>query len=361
MPTYAEAPTSPRRITDRLFRFSMIYNWIFQPRGAEREAFLNQRRVFILPSKQGFIFGVALIVMLFSAINYDLSLGFVLTFLLGGLGLVTMLFSFRNQAHLTLQAGRVNPVFVGQAAQFEFALLNPKPHERGAIWLRAFAQGVARGKGQGALVGATVLDVPAAMQDGAELRPGVTHAALALPATQRGWLQPGRWIVQTTYPLGFFRVWSYWQPSMAALVYPKPEDELVPFPHSPQGSGTGAPAGAGSDDFAGLREYQSADNPRHIAWKVASRQMESGGPLLTKHFSGEAACEVWFDFSQQPRALDVEQWLARLTRWALSAEAQGLAYGLKMPAEQIMPARGEAHLARVLRALALHGTAAVQA
>lgn len=43
---------------------------------------LNQRRVFILPTRQGGAFGLALLVMLLAAINYQNSLAYGLTFLL---------------------------------------------------------------------------------------------------------------------------------------------------------------------------------------------------------------------------------------------------------------------------------------
>lgn len=344
----------PSTTMNRLFRFSMIYNWIFQPHGAEAEAFLNQRRVFIVPSKHGFIYGITLIAMLFSSINYDLSLGFVLTFMLGALGMVAMLFTFRNQAHLVLRAGKAEPVFAGERAHFSLTLSNAKSHERGAVWLRAFKDGATR---QGVLakevVGEVVCDVPPAVGD----NPGQVEVQLSLTALKRGWLDPGRLMIETRYPLGLFRAWSYWHPASRALVYPKPEAEGSAFPHSPEGSGEGAPAGQGTDDFASLREYQPADSPRHIAWKVAAQQMEVGGPLLTKQFAGQAAREIWLDFAAFPRALDDELKLARLTRWVLDAEAQGLVYGLKLATEEIAPSRGEVHLARVLRALALYGEA----
>ena len=348
----------PSATLNRLFRFSMIYNWIFQPRGAETEAFLNQRRVFIVPSRHGIIFGMTLIAMLFSSINYDLSLGFVLTFMLSGLGLVAMLFTFRNQAHLRLRAGKAEPVFVGDRAHFSLTLSNAKSHERGAVWLRAFKDGATR-KGVLAkeVIGETVCDVPPAARDDSGDNPGQVEVTLSLAATKRGWLDPGRLMIETRYPLGLFRAWSYWHPAVKALVYPKPEAEGTAFPLSPEGSGEGAPAGQGTDDFASLREYQPADSPRHIAWKVAAQQMEVGGTLLTKQFAGQAAREIWLDFAAFPRAMDDELKLSRLTRWALDAEAQGLMYGLKMLSEEIEPSRGEVHLARVLRALALHGEA----
>ena len=53
----------------------------------------------------------------------------------------------------------------------------------------------------------------------------------------------------------------------------------------------------GSDDFAGLRDYQSSDSPRHIAWKAVARSDK----LLTKQFAGDAAAELWLDARLLPQ------------------------------------------------------------
>ena len=57
-----------------------LINWLFQLRGPEPGVIvLVQRRVFILPTRQGLLFAVVLLVMLTGSINYTLGLGFVLT------------------------------------------------------------------------------------------------------------------------------------------------------------------------------------------------------------------------------------------------------------------------------------------
>jgi uncharacterized protein (DUF58 family) len=328
------------------FRNTLLYQWIFQPRGPEESVTLVQRRVYIVPSRPGLLFGATLLTMLFSSINYDLSLGFVLTFLLAGLGLVAMLFTFRNQAQLTLGAGRAEPVFAGEKAQFEVTLHNNLAHERGAVWVKA---------AQVAADVQTVVDVPAAPKGGSSQ----VTAWLSLPTTRRGWMSTGRLTIETRYPLGLFRAWSYWVPSQRVLVYPRPAPDARQFPVSPDGGGEGAPSGQGHDDFSSLREAHAADSPRHIAWKAAASQIENGGPLLAKQFMGQAAQEVWLDFQATPAEVDIEARISVLTRWVLDAESQGLRYGLRLPSRgevaEIAPDRGEGHRTRCLTALALMG------
>ncbi|MDI1245405.1 MAG: DUF58 domain-containing protein, partial [Rhodoferax sp.] len=51
---------------------------------------LTQRNVYILPTRAGLMLGVTLLVLLVASINYQLNLGYLLTFLLAGCALVGM-------------------------------------------------------------------------------------------------------------------------------------------------------------------------------------------------------------------------------------------------------------------------------
>ena len=327
------AQRSPPPGLARVFRFSMIFNWIFQPRGPEAgEVFLHQRRVFIFPTRYGFFFVFSLLAMLAGSINYDLSLGFVLTFFLASAGLVAMLHTFRNQVHLILRPAKAAPVFAGESAAFDLLLVNQKNFERASIWLRC-TEGVA------------TVDVP----------PNHTATAtLRIPANARGWLHLPRLTIETRYPLGLLRAWSYWQPDLPCLVYPRPARAGTALPLAPEGSGEGTPAGSGTEDFAGLREHTASDSPRHIAWKSAVLALETGGALLTKHFYGSAASDLLLDVDSLPATLGIEEKLAQLTRWLLDAEAACLAYRLRLGGLDIGPGLAEPHRSECLRALALY-------
>ncbi len=323
----------PHPLIARMFRYSMIFNWIFQPRGPESgEVFLNQRRVFIFPTRYGFFFVLSLLAMLAGSINYDLSLGFVLTFFLGSAGLVAMLHTFRNQVHLMLRPVKAAPVFAGESAAFELLLINQKNFERAALWLRC-AEGF------------TIVDVPP-NQD--------ATATLCIPAAARGLLHLPRLTIETRYPLGLLRAWSYWQPDLPCLVYPRPATTGAALPVAPEGSGEGTPAGSGTEDFAGLREHTASDSPRHIAWKSATLALETGGALLTKHFYGSASSDLILDINTLPATLGLEEKLSQLTRWLLDAEAARLTYRLRLGARDIGPGLAEPHRSECLRALALH-------
>jgi uncharacterized protein (DUF58 family) len=314
-----------------LFERSQAYQFwrLFSGRAAPERGpvFLSQRRVYILPTRHGVFFAAALLLMLIGSINYQLSLGFILTFLLAGMGIVAILHTYRNLAHLSVSAGRVEPAFVGGAVRFHLHLDNATRFSRVAIDARCDAA-------------AGTMDVPAG--SGAS-------TTLALPAGRRGWLRLPRVTVETRYPIGLFRAWSYVQPDTRALVYPRPDDSSLPLPSFVPERGDAAHAGVGSDDFAALRPYQLGDSPRHIAWKSAER----GGQLLTKVFTGRGAAELWLDFGALPAALGVEGRLSRLTRQVLLAEEAHVAYGLRLPGREFGPDLGESHCDACLKALAL--------
>jgi uncharacterized protein (DUF58 family) len=268
------------------------------------------------------------ILMLIGSINYNLSLGYVLTFLLAGLGIVSILHTFRNLAHLYVSAGRVAPVFAGDTAQFELVFENKGDFDRHSLDLTC----------RGTQVSCNA--------------PARQHCSVALPvkAGKRGWLQLERVTVDTRFPLGLMRAWSYVQPDMRALVYPRPDSAPLPPVYSDADTGDAVPAGAGTDDFAGLRPYQASDSPRHIAWKASARS----ALLLTKLFAGRAASELWFDWGQLPTGMHTEARLSRLARWVMLAEERGLRYGLKLPEGGAPLGEGFAHRERCLKELALY-------
>lgn len=313
--------------------------WLHRRRDAEPgEVFLRQRRVYIMPTHPGLLFAAMLVALLIGSINYNLSLGFGLTFLLAACALIDMHMTFRNLAHLHLAAGRAAPVFAGEDAQFELHLINRRKHDRYAIWVD-FVEDDRPELAQAA-------DVPAN---------AACRVVLATPARERGWLQAPRVRLQTRFPLGLLRAWSYWQPDARALVYPRPEDNAPPLPlagaEQQDGQGT-----AGNDDFAGIRGYQAGDSLKRLAWRqIAKVDVDAGGALVTKHFEGGSAIEIAIDFDQLPAGMDLESKLSRMTRWVMDAEARGIAYAFRLDNMRFAAALGPAHHEACLRALAVYG------
>jgi uncharacterized protein (DUF58 family) len=295
---------------------------------AERETLLVQRRIYILPTRFGVLFAVVLLLMLTGSMNYALSLGYILTFLLAALAISTILHTLRNLAGLRLTALRTSPVFAGDVARFPICIDNVAMTERCSLLLARAKREIA------------VVDVPAESK---------VIATATIAAPRRGVLQPGRLTISTRFPLGLFRAWAYVQLDAACIVYPRPAPAGPPLPRAQPGAAEGIAHARGSDDFAGLRPYLAGDSPRHVAWKAAAR----GQSLLTKQFMGDMEGELWLRADALPDELNIEEKLSRLARWVLEADAARLRYGLDLPGLSVPLGFGGAHRERCLEALAL--------
>ncbi|MCK6373696.1 MAG: DUF58 domain-containing protein [Zoogloea sp.] len=316
----------PTRLRERLRR------WLFRVSGPEPTPIrLGQRRIFVLPTRFGLALGATLMAMLLASINYGLSLGFGLTFLIGSVAWISIHHAFRNLVDLVISPGRSDAVFCGTPARFGVVLHNPTLRPR--VSLKIWPTGVPNGDAP--------FDVPAEASAAPEV---------AVATHVRGWLQLPRLTLETRHPLGLIRAWSLFQPEQQCLVYPAPEADAPPLPHGDDPRPGQGGRGRGRDDFSGLRHHQPADSPRHVAWKTVAR----GGPWRTKEFEGAGSQAVWLDWHHLPPAMGVEARLSRLTRWVMDADASGVDFGLRLPGTHLAPSRGPAHRHACLAALALY-------
>ncbi|MER2517713.1 MAG: DUF58 domain-containing protein [Candidatus Accumulibacter phosphatis] len=313
--------------------------WLFRLAPDEQlPIVLSQRRIFIVPTRAGILYAVVLMVMLIGAINYNLSLGHALIFLLAGLGIVAMVHTFHNLFGLRLTPGRVPAVFAGDLAHFPLQLENTRRQTRRALDFSFAGQATSS------------VDLPAE---------GRASVAVPFATQRRGRLDPGRVTLATRYPLGLFRAWSYLHPRWSCIVYPRPIRTALPAP-SPTMHADHLHGDNGQEDFAGLRPRQLSDPTRHIAWKAVARRSDEQ-PHLVKQFAGGAAEELWLAWSLTASEDGPEERLSILTGWVLSADEAQARYGLKLPGKQLAVGQGEAHRASCLQALALHGESGDQA
>ncbi|MDD4881774.1 MAG: DUF58 domain-containing protein [Gallionellaceae bacterium] len=290
---------------------------------------LDSRRLYILPTRIGLVFALLVFGLLVTSANYGISLGYLFTFLLGGIGVAGLFHSQRNLLGLTLRPLAAVPVYAGEAARFRLRIEKPGARPRGGLVLNH------------AEASSPQLDLISA---------GSGELVLELAQARRGFHKPGRLILASTWPLGLFRCWSVFALDWGVLVYPRPAAQPLPFPAA---TGEGRALSwrrPGEDEFSALREYRPGDSPRHIAWKSVAR----GQAPLTKQFTGSGGSESWLDWADCPET-DTEGRLSRLTRWALDGERAGLVWGLTLPGFRLPPGRGERHLQQALAALARHG------
>ena len=295
---------------------------------------LGQRNVFVLPSRAGLLYLGVLAAMLIAAINFRLALGHALTFLLGSVGAVALLHTHRNLSALVLRPGRAEPVFAGQLAEVSVVVVNRTRQERFALMLSA----------PGMALPEAVDAAPTSEQ----------VVSIAIPTERRGWMQVPRLALETRFPLGIWRAWTWWQPALRVLVYPAPETPAPPLPAQSARPGEGDGRGSGEDDLAGIRPWGPGDTPRRIAWKAMARS--ASDELLAKHFEGGERGELLLDWHALPASFDTEERLSRLARWVIDADASGARYALRLPGRELEADAGPAHRARCLEALATFGS-----
>lgn len=291
---------------------------------------LTQRNVFILPTRAGFMLAATLLVLLVASINYQLNLGYLLTFLLAGSALVGMHVCHATLRGLTMNLIEPEAVFAGSSAIIAIHLQNRRRSARFGLGFALW------GSAQWVWT-----DVPA--------QASVT-LQVAFKPVSRGLERLPTLTAETRFPLGTFRVWTLWRPAAQLLVYPAPEPLAPPLPPGEPRAGAAATAlQSNSGEFDGVRAYRRGDPLKLIVWKKLAKADE----LVSRDAEQMQRFELWLD--QHQTGIDQpEQQLSRLCAWVLQAEKNGADYGLRLSGLEIKPSHGEGHKKRCLQALALH-------
>ncbi len=290
---------------------------------------LNQRNVYILPTRAGLMLAVTLLVLLVASINYQLNLGYLLTFLLAGASLVAMHVAHGTLRGITMNIVASHAIYTGDKAVFGINIQNQRKQARYGIALAVQSS-------------EQWVWTDVAGQSSASVQ-------LAFTPVRRGLHRLPRVVAQTLFPLGTFRVWALWRPAAQVLVYPKPEINPPALPGGSQDSGNSQLSRTHSlgepDD---LRPYRRGDSRKAIVWKKAAKT----GELISRDSIALQQHELWLE-RQHTGLSHPEQQLSRLCAWVLQAEVLGLRYGLGLGDQDIAPDSGPNHQLRCLRALAL--------
>ncbi len=329
---------APRRLPGWPAPRQWLARWLANRAPRTDQLQLTQRNVYILPTRPGWMLGVTLLVMLVGSINYQLNLGYLLTFLLAGAAAVSMHVSHATLRGLSLKLTPPEACHAGALARVEVVLTNPDPRARYGIGVAMVAPGHPPHW--------VHTDVPA------QGRASVTV----------GWQPPARGrhgvptlTLETRFPLGTFRVWAVWRPAANVLVYPKPETHPPPLPApTPTTLLPTAATHQGSGELDGVRAYRRGDPLKSVVWKRAAQAMARGSAdLVSRDASGNpSGHELRLDWRHTGTS-DAELRAARLTAWVLTADRLGLDYGLCLPHSDIAPDQGPRHRQHCLEALAL--------
>lgn len=311
-----------------------LKNWLLKRVSLKDTAQLKAKGIYILPTKEGIFFAFLVLLLLSAAINFNNSLIFFCSFLLAGIGIISMHMTQQNLLNLQFSTGHIKPVFSGQKLSIPL-LVTQCGKKNKTINKYSIAVQFARQTIQHQ----ELIDVPADEK-----------VSLTLSATtvERGYFNLPPISISTLYPLGLFHAWSNIQLSSNALVYPMPADKQQYQPQSGENNEGQGQIGRGLDDFSGFKSYQPGDSLKHIHWKAYAR--EQG--LLSKVFCSSSHQHYWLDWQTIPG--DTEHRLSLLCRLIIDAEQKNDHYGLILPGKRIAIAQGIAHYHQCLKALALY-------
>jgi uncharacterized protein (DUF58 family) len=293
----------------------------------QRPQHIERDRVRIRPTRNGIVFLILVFAMFMGSLNYNNNLGFLLTFLLGSMALVSIADTYKSIAGITIGSSSARPVFAGEKAVFE---------------LMATGGGVNRGS-----IGFALEGQPTAYHE--LIAHEENRVRVTAPTTARGILRPGPLVAHSVYPLGLWRISTRIHLNLDVTVYPQPRrgDVKLMDARSSVGEDT-SDGGPGSDDFRGLKNYAPGDPIQRISWRASSR----GQGLFTKDFNGIHAAAPFLDWHSL-QASDPEHKLSLLCHMVLIAFQNDWTYGLRLPGQTIDPGSGRGHRLRCLKALAL--------
>lgn len=314
-----------------LWKISYWQQWFRVAKSANNVAVLNPRQIYIVPTRWGLLYATMLIGLLIGSINYSLSLGYYVTFLLASLGNIAILHTWRNLVHLQIAVLHAKPVFAGESAAIHLKITETKNRPRYVIGAYFNQQAE------------VIADISA---NDAQI------VEVTLTTHKRGWQSLPRLTVYTEFPLSLLHAWAVIENPFQLLVYPKPADSSSPNSLSADANAQGSSQlTKGDDDFNGHKNYQVGDSPSRVDWKASSR----GIGMYTKLYSGAGVHTLWLDWAETSG--NTESRIAQLTRWVIDAQATQQSYGLRLPINELAPNNTEAHYHQALTALALFNLA----
>lgn len=301
--------------------------WMLPRLKSARTHQLTNKRLFIVPSQAGLGFLSVVVLLWLTGTNYENNVILGLAFFLTALFVVSIYHTFFNMSGLVVEAVRTAPCFVGEDGEVEVRVSCRNTTDKENIALK-FSNGRA-----------TTVDL---------LNEHSIIIKLFTTGEQRGWHRPPRLMIESYYPLGIIRCWSWLVLDAPILVYPKPvAGSDIPLSQSSAHEGERQEE-VGAEDFHGFKPYQAGTSPKHIAWKHYAR----GQGLYSKEYVSYREQSLWLDW-ESLEGLSTEARLSRLCYWVIKLSATEQPYGLRLPGLSISPAVGVEHKHQMLKTLAL--------
>lgn len=298
----------------------------------KKSVHLQNRNIYILPTKQGLLFALTLLVILMAAINFSNSLIYLFTFFLTSIAVISMLFTQKNLLGLTFQTGTGNPVYCGETASIPLHIFY-KDHQFPDKLDNHFAINI---------------KTEAFSQT---IDPSHYSEPIYIPvnADKRGYIELPSIVISSTYPFGLFYAWSNIKLSTQTIAYPKPRPFQKPKDLASLQSHQEGSEGPGNSDFYGLDKYQVGESLKKVHWKAYAKGQ---GLYIKKYIGSDSSDFYWLDWNKFDQ-FNTEKRLSILSYLISEADKKGDHFGLCLPEIQININQGKNHKHQCLEQLAL--------
>jgi len=291
---------------------------------------LGQKSLFIAPNYRGLAIICLVIVLWLAAITYQNNALLICSAFLLSVLLVAIGHSYRNMAGIRVRPLQARSVHAGQDILIPIAL--------------------SRSGTASNAVHLSWRDVPNSGSWLAEVTSDDCIANLSYTTQRRGHFLPPRLIVESDYPLGIIRCWTYLSLDVHAIVWPELLHTPLKASAGMGGSDSQLMGREGVDDFDGLREYQRGESQARIDWKSFAAQKG----MQTKVFRELIGQDVWLRLEDAP-GLTLELKISQLAARAVELSKAKIPFGLDLADTRVEIKHSERHLTQVLNALALYG------
>ncbi|MCH1926824.1 DUF58 domain-containing protein [Shewanella sp. C32] len=302
--------------------------WLNQRIPAAEQQTLSHRSIFILPSGFGLLWIMLVVLLFLFGTNYQNNLVIGMALLLASIFVSTILHSYRNLAGLTVISAGTAHTYAGQQLSIPLKLSAERPLFQ--LQLSFQPENPLR-----------VAEVTAEPQ----------QRVVALQTDHRGRLNPGRLRIESRYPLGLCRVWSWLDLNTHHIVFPTHARGQQPLSRLDDDMGSTGKQLSGVEEYAGLRNYIPGESLKQVAWKQWAQ--ERG--MLSKEFTTPAGEPVWLTLAANLNQQQLEQQLSLLCYQVDELAKQPNQYwGLALGPLRIAPNQGQAHRLQCLTALACY-------
>ncbi len=301
-----------------------LSEWLASRSPRKRHYSLSQKNLYIFPSRVGFVFLALLVLMLVTAINYQSSLIYLFTFILGALFFISIWLCFLNVSGLQIQSPERAECFSGENRPFHIQLVSPD-HAIQALIVSVHTDD------------SQTIDV-----DSSKPR----QLTLYDKPSRRGLSTLKQFRIESVFPFGLVRVWSWIKLDAQVVVYPKP----IPLTVDRLGTSESSQGDSRqkTDEQTEIRSYRPGDTSSRILWK----QLAAKDRLAVREHEWATTDSRWIRWEDYPVS-DPELRLCHMCHDVLSASERREAFGLSLPDKIINPTQGERHKKLCLEALAL--------